>query len=141
MPVNHRPRTRGRSKYGLGRTTRVLLDLFTVKFMLAFGTRPAHFFGPAGLLSGTAGVAILAWLTWVKFGQGEAIGGRPLLLLGALLCITGLLFLSVGLLSELIVRIYHESQGKPTYAVREPRAGAAERPALEEQDQPRRARG
>lgn len=140
MAVNHRPRTRGRSKYGLGRTTRVLLDLFTVKFMLAYGTRPAHFFGPAGLLSGTAGVAILAWLTWVKFGQGEAIGGRPLLLLGALLCITGLLFLSAGLLSELIVRIYHESQGKATYAVRELRPGAAEAPALEEPEQPRRAR-
>jgi glycosyltransferase involved in cell wall biosynthesis len=136
--VNHRPRTRGRSKYGLGRTTRVLLDLFTVKFMLAYGTRPAHFFGPAGLLSGTAGVAILGWLTYVKFGQGEAIGGRPLLLLGALLCITGLLFLSAGLLSELIVRIYHESQGKPTYAVRElrPRSGD---PTLEESEPPRRA--
>src|SRR4029453_14174489 len=85
MPVNHRPRTRGRSKYGLGRTVRVLLDLFTVKFLLAYGTRPAHWFGLLGLLSGGAGFLILAYLTWVKLALDEAIAGRPLLLLGVLL--------------------------------------------------------
>jgi glycosyltransferase involved in cell wall biosynthesis len=138
MPVNHRPRTRGRSKYGLGRTTRVLLDLFTVKFLGAYGTRPAHFFGPTGLLSLAAGLAIMAWLTWVKFVQGEAIGGRPLLVLGALLFVTGLVLLSVGLLAELLVRVYHESQGKATYAVRELRPGDAA--AAEDEDEPRRAR-
>jgi glycosyltransferase involved in cell wall biosynthesis len=142
MPVNHRPRTRGRSKYGLGRTTRVLLDLFTVKFMLAYGTRPAHFFGPAGLLSTAAGLAIMAYLTFIKLVEGEAIGGRPLLVLGALLFITGLVFVSVGLLAELMVRVYHESQGKPTYAVRELRPGTAAptEPDSEDERQPRRAR-
>jgi glycosyltransferase involved in cell wall biosynthesis len=139
LPVGHRARTRGQSKYGLGRTTRVLLDLFTVKFLGAYGTRPAHFFGPAGLLSTAAGLAIMGWLTYVKFVQGEAIGGRPLLVLGALLFITGLVFVSVGLLAELMVRVYHESQGKPTYAVRELRPDAPA-PAAEDDEQPRRLR-
>jgi hypothetical protein len=107
-----------------------------VKFLGVYGTRPAHFFGPAGLLSGTAGVAIMAWLTWVKFVHDEPIGGRPLLVLGALLFITGLVFVSVGLLAELMVRTYHESQGKPTYVVRELRVG----PAAEDEEEPRRAR-
>jgi glycosyltransferase involved in cell wall biosynthesis len=138
MEVNHRPRTHGRSKYGLGRTTRVLLDLFTVKFLGAYGTRPAHFFGPAGLLSVAAGVAIMAWLTFVKFAHDEAIGGRPLLVLGALLFVTGLVLLSVGLLAELLVRVYHESQDKPIYAVRELRPGNAADVA--EDEEPRRAR-
>jgi glycosyltransferase involved in cell wall biosynthesis len=119
MVVNHRERTRGKSKYGIGRTVRVLLDLFTVKFFLAYGGRPAHFFGPAGLLSSAAGLAILGYLTYVKLVLDEAIGGRPLLLLGALLFLTGLIFLGFGLIAELLVRIYHESQGKPTYVVKE----------------------
>jgi hypothetical protein len=120
----------------------VLLDLFTVKFMLAYGTRPAHFFGPAGLLSTAAGLAIMAYLTFIKLVEGEAIGGRPLLVLGALLFITGLVFVSVGLLAELMVRVYHESQGKPTYAVRELRPGTAAptEPDSEDERQPRRAR-
>ena len=123
LVVNHRPRTRGTSKYGIGRTTRVLLDLFTVKFLLAYGTRPAHFFGKWGLLSGSAGFLVLVWLTWVKFGQGEAIAGRPLLMLGVLLFLFGALLLGVGLIAELLVRIYHESQGKPIYVVRELKPG------------------
>jgi hypothetical protein len=116
----------------------VLLDLFTVKFLGAYGTRPAHFFGPAGLFSTAAGLAIMAWLTFVKFAHDEAIGGRPLLVLGALLFVTGLVFLSVGLLAELLVRIYHESQDKPIYAVRELRPGSAAEVA--EDAEPRRAR-
>ena len=119
VPVNHRPRRRGTSKYGLGRTVRVLLDLFTVKFLLAYGTRPAHFFGGGGLLFGGAGVGVLAYLTYIKVFQDEAIWGRPLLLLGMLLFLTGLILVCVGLLAELLVRIYHESQGKPTYVVKE----------------------
>jgi glycosyltransferase involved in cell wall biosynthesis len=119
MPVNHRARTRGRSKYGFGRILRVLLDLFTVKFLLAYGTRPAHLFGGVGLLLGGMGVGVLAYLTYIKFFQDEAIWGRPLLLLGMLLFLTGLILVCVGLLAELLVRIYHESQGKPTYVVKE----------------------
>jgi glycosyltransferase involved in cell wall biosynthesis len=124
VEVNHRKRTRGRSKYGLGRTVRVLLDLFTVKFLLAYGTRPAHLFGLMGLAAGGSGFLILAYLTYVKLVLDEAIAGRPLLMLGVLLLLTGILLVNFGLMAELLVRIYHESQGKPTYVVRELRAPA-----------------
>jgi glycosyltransferase involved in cell wall biosynthesis len=124
MPVNHRPRTRGTSKYGIGRTLRVLLDLFTVKFLLAYGTRPAHLFGAWGIASFVSGIAILAYLTWVKFGLGESIWGRPLLLGGMLLVITGVQLVGIGLLAEMLVRTYHESQGKPIYVVKEIRPAA-----------------
>jgi glycosyltransferase involved in cell wall biosynthesis len=121
VPVNHRPRTRGRSKYGLGRTVRVLLDLFTVKFLHSYGTRPAHLFGLVGLALGALGTAILAYLAALKIFFGEAIGGRPLLLLGALLFLTGVILVSFGLMGELLVRTWHESQGKPIYVVQERR--------------------
>ena len=129
VPVNHRPRTRGRSKYGLGRTVRVLLDLFTVKFLLAYGTRPAHLFGLWGLASGGAGFLILAYLAYIRLFEDTAIAGRPLALLGVLLCVTGLILVATGLLAEILVRIYHESQGKPIYVVKElsPPAVARER--------------
>jgi glycosyltransferase involved in cell wall biosynthesis len=130
IPVNHRPRRRGASKYGLGRTLRVLLDLFTVKFLLAYGTRPAHLFGGVGLLFGAGGLGVLGYLTYVKLFQDEAIGDRPLLLLGMLLFLSGLILVCVGLLGELLVRIYHESQGKPTYVVKELQ------PAPETEDEP-----
>jgi len=119
IEVNHRPRTRGKSKYGIGRTLRVLLDLFTVKFLLSYGTRPAHLFGLMGLGFGGGGFAILAYLAYIRLFLDTAIGGRPLLLLGALLFLTGLMLVSLGLIGELLVRIYHESQGKPTYVVQE----------------------
>jgi glycosyltransferase involved in cell wall biosynthesis len=121
LPVNHRPRTRGRSKYGLGRTVRVLLDLFTVRFLHSYGTRPAHLFGLVGLLFGSLGSAILAYLAVLKLVFDEAIGGRPLLLLGALLFLTGVILVSFGLLGELLVRTWHESQGKPIYVEKERR--------------------
>jgi glycosyltransferase involved in cell wall biosynthesis len=121
VPVNHRPRTRGASKYGIGRTVRVLLDLFTVKFLGVYGTRPSHLFGLMGLASGVTGFGILAYLAYIRLFADVAIGGRPLLLLGALLFLTGVILVSVGLVAELLVRTYHESQGKPTYFVREMR--------------------
>ena len=119
VPVNHRPRTRGSSKYGIGRTVRVLLDLFTVKFLISYGTRPAHLFGLMGLGCGASGFGVLAYLSVLKIGFGEAIGGRPLLLLGALLFLTGVVLVCFGLIGELLVRIWHESQGKPIYVVQE----------------------
>jgi len=119
VPVNHRPRTRGRSKYGLGRTLRVLLDLFTVKYLLAYGTRPAHLFGLWGLASGGAGFLILAYLAYIRLFEDTAIAGRPLLLLGAVLFLFGVILVNFGLVAEMLVRIYHESQGKPTYVVKE----------------------
>jgi hypothetical protein len=128
LEVSHRPRTRGRSKYGLGRTLRVLLDLFTVKFMLAYGTRPAHFFGKLGLASGGAGTAILLYLAYIRLFADTAIWGRPLLFLGFLLFLTGLILVCFGLVAELLVRIYHESQGKPIYVLKEiARADSKER--------------
>jgi hypothetical protein len=130
MKVNHRPRTRGQSKYGISRTTRVLLDLFTVKFLLAYGTRPAHLFGRWGLMGLFAGGAVLAYLAFQKLFLDEAIGPRlPLLMLGVLVFLSGFLLVNVGLLAELLVRIYHESQGKRIYVVREMRPGDAAQPA------------
>ena len=119
IEVNHRPRRMGVSKYGLSRTMRVVLDLFTVKFLLSYSTQPIQIFGPPGLLMGTAGLAITAYLGYVRLFAGQAIGDRPLLLLGILLLFAGMQFLTLGLLAELQARTYHESQGKPTYAVRE----------------------
>jgi glycosyltransferase involved in cell wall biosynthesis len=119
VPVNHRPRTRGRSKYGLGRTVPVLIDLFTVKFLLAYGTRPAHLFGRLGLSFGGLGFLILAYLSYIRLFADTAIAGRPLLFLGGLLFLFGVILVSVGLLAEMLVRIYHESQGKPIYVVKE----------------------
>ena len=118
--VHHRPRTRGVSKYGIGRTTRVLLDLFTVKFFLSYGTRPAHLFGLFGLLSGGVGLVILGYLSYLRLFADQAIGGRPLLFFGGIAFLTGILLVNFGLVAELLVRTYHESQGKPIYVIREP---------------------
>jgi hypothetical protein len=119
VPVNHRRRKHGRSKYGFGRILRVLLDLFTVKFLVAYGSRPAHLFGKLGLGSAALGSGILGYLAWVKFVRDEAIGGRPLLVAGVFLAGLGVMLVMNGLLAELLVRIYHESQNKPTYVVKE----------------------
>jgi glycosyltransferase involved in cell wall biosynthesis len=119
MVVNHRPRTHGNSKYGLSRTVRVVLDLLTVKFLLGYSTRPLQVFGLVGLLMGGLGVAILAWLSYVRLFGHQALADRPLLLLGILLVFTGVQLLTSGLLAEMQARTYHESQDKPTYVVRE----------------------
>jgi glycosyltransferase involved in cell wall biosynthesis len=121
LPVNHRPRTRGSSKYGIGRTLRVVLDLFTVKFLGAYGTRPSHLFGLWGLVLGAAGFGVMGYLAWLRLFRDTAIGGRPLLLLGAVSFLFGVILIGFGLMAELLVRVYHESQGKPTYFVRETR--------------------
>jgi glycosyltransferase involved in cell wall biosynthesis len=118
VPVNHRPRTRGESKYGLGRTARVLLDLFTVKFLLAYGTRPAHLFGLLGLACGGVGVAILGYLSFIRLFLDTAIGGRPLLFFGGLFFLAGVILVNFGLMAEMLVRTYHESQGKPIYVLK-----------------------
>ena len=116
--VNHRPRRHGRSKYGISRTVRVILDLATVKFLLSYSTRPLQIFGLVGLLMGAAGTAITGWLGYVRLFGGQAIGDRPLLLLGILFLFTGLQLVTLGLLAEMQARTYHESQGKPTYYIR-----------------------
>jgi len=121
--VNHRPRKHGRSKYGIGRTVRVVLDLLTVKFLLSYATRPLHIFGLVGGAMTLAGVLISGWLAYWRLVGAislSAQGGRlPMLLLGIVLIFTGVQLVTVGLLAELQARTYHESQNKPTYAIRE----------------------
>lgn len=119
VEVNHRPRRFGRSKYGLSRTVRVILDLVTVKFLLSYATRPLQMFGPIGLFIGFTGVAITGYLGYVRLFADQAIGDRPLLLLGILMVFAGLQLVTLGLLAELQARTYHESQGKPIYVVRD----------------------
>lgn len=114
----HHPRLRGKSKYGIGRTIKVLLDLITVKFLQSFSTKPIQFFGPIGVLFGLLGTVVCMYLSLEKLLSGVAIGGRPLLLLGALLIIVGVQFIGMGLLGEMIVRVYHESQKKPIYTLK-----------------------
>ncbi len=117
--VNHRPRVAGKSKYGLSRTIKVILDLLTLKFLLSYSTRPVHVFGLWGLLSFGAGFIIGIYLTYVKYVKYQPIGNRPLLLLSVLLMFTGIQLISLGLLAELLTRTYHESSGKRIYAVKE----------------------
>jgi len=119
IPVHYQPRQFGRSKYGLSRTIKVVLDLLTVRFLLSYATRPIHIFGSLGLaMSGLGGILGL-YLSVVKLALGQDIGSRPLLLLAILLMVLGVQMITMGLLGELVVRTYHESQGKRIYVVRE----------------------
>jgi len=96
----------------------VLLDLFTVKFFMTYGTRPAHLFGFFGLLFGAAGFAILSYLAIIRLFFDQAIGSRPLLFFGGLSFLTGILLVNFGLMAELLMRTYHESQNKPIYVLK-----------------------
>jgi glycosyltransferase involved in cell wall biosynthesis len=118
--VNHRPRRYGRSKYGIGRTIRVILDLLTVKFLLSYSTRPLHIFGLIGGTMGLVGLLVTGWLAyWRLMGAMSLNQHQPLLLLGIVLMFTGVQLVTVGLLAEMQARTYHESQNKPTYVIRE----------------------
>jgi glycosyltransferase involved in cell wall biosynthesis len=118
VETTHHPRLRGKSKYGISRTVKVVLDLITVKFLQSFSTKPLQFFGPIGLFSGALGFFISLYLALGKLFMGRDIGGRPLLLLGALLIIVGIQFIGMGLLGEMMVRVYHETQKKPIYVIK-----------------------
>jgi glycosyltransferase involved in cell wall biosynthesis len=118
IPVNHRPRTRGRSKYGLSRTFRVLLDLMTVKFLTSYLTRPIHVFGVPGIAATAAGALLTLYLGVERLFLGIGLADRPILSLAILLLLVGVQFIALGLLGEMLVRLYHESQGKPVYVVR-----------------------
>jgi glycosyltransferase involved in cell wall biosynthesis len=119
VKVNHRPRLHGTSKYGISRTLRVVLDLLTVKFLSSYSTRPAHVFGPIGVISGVTGFLIALYLTVQKLVYDLDIGNRPLLLLAILLIFIGIQFVTMGLLGEMLARTYHESQDRPVYVVGE----------------------
>lgn len=119
VPVRHHARRFGQSKYGLGRTIRVVMDLLTVYFMKKFLTRPMHVFGLGGLISLFLGIAMATYLTIVKLFFAQDIGDRPLLILAVLLIITGVNLFCFGLVTELLMRTYHESQRRPIYRIRD----------------------
>ncbi|MGL5834698.1 MAG: glycosyltransferase family 2 protein [Waterburya sp.] len=119
VPVRHHARRFGKSKYGLGRTIRVVMDLMTVFFMKKFLTRPMHVFGFGGVISLTTGIAIGTYLTIVKLVGNQNIGDRPLLILAVLLILTGVQLFCFGLVTELLMRTYHESQRRPIYRIRD----------------------
>ena len=116
--VTHHPRVHGRSKYGITRTFRVVLDLLTVKFLSSYSTRPLQMFGGVGLLLGFFGTLACAWVTFQRF-FGYQSANRPLFFAGILMILTGVQLLMTGLLAEMLSRTYHESQDKPIYVIRE----------------------
>lgn len=118
--VNHRPRVHGRSKYGISRTVRVILDLLTVKFLLSYSTRPLQMFGLVGGAMGMTGAIILGYLGFMRLTQEVyPLNERmPLVMFAILLGFTGVQLVTLGLLAEMQARTYHESQGKPVYAIR-----------------------
>ncbi|MBK9711756.1 MAG: glycosyltransferase family 2 protein [Kouleothrix sp.] len=118
LPVNHAPRRYGKSKYGIGRTLRVILDLLTVRFLLSYATRPMQIFGLLGILFGGLGGLILGYLGFVRVVLAQPISDRPLTLLGLLLMVLGMQFISIGLLGEMIVRSMGGGQNA-IYRVRE----------------------
>ncbi len=119
IPVAHHPRLFGTSKYGLGRTLNVAMDLLTVYFMKKFLTKPMHIFGSLGLIAMVTGIVLGMYLALVKFLDNQDIGDRPLLILAVVLFLAGIQLFSFGLLAELLMRTYHESQKRPIYRVRE----------------------
>jgi glycosyltransferase involved in cell wall biosynthesis len=119
LKVNHRPRLHGKSKYGITRTVRVILDLLTVKFFMSYSTRPSHIFGIVGVASGVLGFVLGIYLTLQKLMYNMSIGGRPLLLLAVMLIFIGFQFVTMGLLGEMLSRTYHESQDKAVFVVGE----------------------
>lgn len=116
--VNHYARVSGESKYGITRTFRVLIDLVSVFFFLKFRARPGHFFGAIGLWVGMIGGLLMSYLAGIKFFLGEDIGNRPLLLVASLLIIASLQFLTTGVLSEILSRIFFQTTNVKSYKVR-----------------------
>jgi len=118
VPVAHHPRTSGRSKYGLGRTFKVLLDLVTVKFLSVWSTKPSYVFGGAGTILCVVGTGFVLWTAYQKLVNGIYVYRQPSLVVGVFLFTIGVNLFLMGLLAELVTRTYHESQSKPIYHVR-----------------------
>jgi glycosyltransferase involved in cell wall biosynthesis len=121
VPIRNLPRSNGGSHYGLGRTFRVMFDIFTIWFLLRYFTRPMHFFGKWGLACAAVGGSILSFLAFEKLWWGGDLVQQhgPLMVLGALALVTGVILFCTGLLGEVLTRTYFESQGRRIYAVRE----------------------
>jgi hypothetical protein len=118
VPVSHHPRQYGKTKYGLNRTLKVILDLFTVKFLISYANKPIYLFGGAGVFLIAISGAVLFFLMVRKFTLGIDILPSPLLQMSAMVMILGSQSILMGLIAELLARTYHESQQKPTYTVR-----------------------
>jgi len=129
VPVTHYPRRFGKSKYGFKRIIKVLLDLITVKFLSDFSTKPLYMFGGFAVVLFAGAVLAGAETLWEKFGYGVYVHNNPVILIAVFLAILSANFLVMGLLAELIVRTYHESQAKPIYHIRETRNLEPENPA------------
>ncbi len=125
IPVAHYPRAHGTSKYGISRVGKVFLDLLALPFMLRFFNRPIRFFGGLGLAFGAVGTAVLGYLAYQRLVLEKAIGNRPLLFAGALLLMTGVQFVSLGLIGELVIRTYYSTRGRNAYHVRRALTGCA----------------
>lgn len=119
IPVVHHPRVYGKTKYGLSRTIRVILDLISIKFLLSYSTRPIQVFGGLGLGSMFLGTLSGLLSISLKLARGQDITGNPLLLIAVFLFLAGIQLITMGLLGEIIIRVYHESQSKPIYVIDE----------------------
>ncbi len=119
VPVSHHLRQHGRSKYGISRTVQVILDMINVKFMLSYATRPIQIFGGIGLFAFLTGGLVEGLTIGMKIYRGTDMTGNPFFYLGILLILMGAQFITMGLLGEMNIRIYHESQNKPVYVIRE----------------------
>jgi glycosyltransferase involved in cell wall biosynthesis len=119
IPVSDRARRFGKSKYGIWRTFRVIMDLITVSFLLRFSTKPLHIFGSVGFVLGAIGFLLGAYLVYARLVLAQSIGDRPILLLAILLVILGVQMVSIGLVAEMVMRSYYEPQGRQIYIIRD----------------------
>ncbi len=119
IPVTHHPRAAGKSKYGLSRTIKVIFDLITIKFLSSYLTKPLYVFGTAGLVCLAISLFSFAFSLYYRFVEGVHLNRMPLATLSMIMFAMGVQFIFMGLLAEMVVRTYHESQDKPTYLIRE----------------------
>ena len=119
IPVTHHSRKFGHSKYGVSRTIRVVLDIITIKYLLSYSQRPIQIFGLVGLLSGSVGFVITTYLIIMRIFFGQGLADRPLFILSIFMIFIGIQLITMGLLAEINMRIYHEAQDKPTYVIKE----------------------
>jgi len=119
IPVTHHSRKFGKSKYGISRTIRVILDIITIKFLLSYSQSPIQIFGLIGLFSGTVGFIITAYLIIMRIFFNQGLADRPLFILSIFMIFIGIQLITMGLLAEITMRIYHEAQEKPTYVIKD----------------------
>ncbi|MCS7307909.1 MAG: glycosyltransferase family 2 protein [Aquificaceae bacterium] len=119
IPVNHHPRMYGKSKYGIGRTIRVILDIFLVKFLNEYINKPMYVFGSLGFILLSLGLLLLFYLIFIKVFLDEDIGRRPLLILSVLFTLAGIQLISTGIIAELLVRIYYRTKEDKPFVIEE----------------------